>query len=310
MNNINFTLSKKNMNDKEKETEQGLNITKASGETVKFSESKLRNSLKHSGATKEQIDNVVMKISEKLYPGISTKKIYKFAYALLRGSSRPLAAKYHLKGALMELGPSGFPFEKYVGEILRYQGYNVNVSDFVQGQCVLHEVDVVATIDHQQLMIECKYHNLPGTVCDVKIPLYVHSRFKDVEAQWQKSSENNAFCYQGWVVTNTRFSDDAMQYGICAGLKLIGWDYPAKGSLKDMIDTLGLYPITCLTSLTKHEKKVLLDKGIVLCLELRNNQFLLEQARISQVRIERIMQETRQLCTHLNGSSKPIGTFS
>jgi len=283
---------------------QELLITKASGETAKFSESKLRNSLHHSGATNEQINNVVEEISDKLYPGISTKNIYKMAYKLLRGSSRPLAAKYNLKHAIMELGPSGFPFEKYVGEILRYQGYKVKVGEFVQGQCVQHEVDVIATVDHLQLMIECKYHNLPGTICDVKIPLYIHSRFKDIEAQWLRSSINKAISYQGWVVTNTRFSDDAIQYGICAGLKLIGWDYPAKGSLKNMIDTLGLYPITCLSSLTNHEKKILLAKRIVLCLELSNNQFLLEQMRISPARIETVMQEARQLCEHLNG----IGT--
>jgi hypothetical protein len=281
-----------------------LIITKASGEAAKFSESKLRSSLQHSGATKDQIDNVVDEISKKLYAGISTKKIYKMAYSLLQGSSRPQAAKYHLKSAIMELGPSGFPFEKYVGEILRHQGYRVSVGEFVQGQCVQHEVDVIAFVDHLQLMIECKYHNLPGTICDVKIPLYIHSRFKDVEAQWLKSSKNKAISYQGWVVTNTRFSDDAIQYGTCAGLKLIGWDYPAKGSLKDMIDKLGLYPVTCLTSLAKHEKKFLLEKKIVLCLELNNNQHLLEQARVSPARIDTVMQEVRQLCKHLNEIDK------
>lgn len=281
-----------------------LIVRKASGETAKFSESKLRSSLQHSGASTEQIDNVVESISDKLYPGISTKEIYKMAYKLLQGSSRPLAAKYNLKHAIMELGPSGFPFEKYVGEILRHQGYKVKVGEFVQGQCVQHEVDVIAVIDHLQLMIECKYHNLPGTICDVKIPLYIHSRFKDVEAQWLKSSTNNTTSYQGWVVTNTRFSNDAIQYGTCAGLALIGWDYPAKGSLKNMIDTLGLYPITCLTSLTKHEKKLLLEKKIVLSLEIINNQSLLEQMRISPARIETVMQEAKQLCKQLKGGGK------
>lgn len=282
-----------------------LIITKASGEPAKFSEGKLRRSLQHSGASNEQIDHVVEGIAKELYPGISTKKIYKIAYSLLRGSSKSLAAKYHLKGAIMELGPSGFPFEKYVGEILRYQGYKVKVGELVKGQCVQHEVDVIAVLDNLQLMIECKYHNLPGTICDVKIPLYIHSRFKDVEAQWLKSAKNKAMAYQGWVVTNTRFSNDAIQYGTCAGLKLVGWDYPANGSLKDMIDTLGLYPITCLTSLTRHEKEYLLEQKIVLCLELDNNgRVLLEQARVSPARIDNILREAKQLCAHLNGNGK------
>jgi hypothetical protein len=112
--------------------------------------------------------------------------------------------------------------------------------------------------------------------------------------------------YQGCVVTNTRFSDDALQYGTCAGLKLIGWDYPATGSLKDQIDALGLYPITCLTSLTKNEKQYLLDKKIVLCLELNDNPKLLERAGVKAARMETVLQETRQLCNHLaaNGTQK------
>ena len=280
-------------------------ITKATGQSERFSIKKLRESLMHSGAKNEQIDAITAEITNNLYTGISTKKIYEMAYKLLQDSSRPLAARYNLKRAIMELGPSGFPFESYVGEILRYQGYKTKVGEFVQGRCVQHEVDVIAFINQLQLMIECKYHNLPGTICDVKIPLYIHSRFKDVEAQWLKSSPKSAISYQGWVVTNTRFSDDAIQYGICAGLKLIGWDYPDKGNLKNMIDTSGLYPITCLTTLTKREKKMLLEKMVVLCRELNNeNKLLLEEMRISPARIETIMQEAKQLCSYLNGNVK------
>ncbi len=281
-----------------------LLITKASGETAIFSETKLRSSMQRAGATDEQIDRIIEELHNKLYDGISTKKIYRIAFNLLKGSSRHLAAKYHLKQAIMELGPSGYPFEKYIGEILKYQGYEVKVGEIVQGQCVQHEVDVIATIHQQQLMIECKYHNLPGIFCDVKIPLYIQARFKDVEAYWIKSQKQERKTYQGWVVTNTRFSNDALQYGNCAGLKLIGWDYPAKGSLKEQIDTLGLYPITCLTSLTKNEKQYLLDKKIVLCMELYRNEKLLTQLGLKSSRLSVASQEVNQLCKHLTTNKK------
>lgn len=279
-----------------------LLITKASGEIAKFSESKLRSSLQRAGASSDQIDGIIDGVTEKLYEGITTKKIYRLAFNLLKESSRHLAAKYHLKQAIMELGPSGYPFEKYIGEILRYQGYEIKVGVVVQGRCVQHEVDVIAQVDHQQLMIECKYHNQPGIFCDVKVPLYIHARFKDVETQWIQSQGQETKLYQGWVVTNTRFSSDAIQYGTCAGLKLIGWNYPAKGSLKDQIDTLGLYPITCLTSLTKNEKQDLLDKKIVLCKEIDQNRKLLEQIGVKPSRIDIILQETHLLCKHLTNN--------
>ena len=271
-----------------------LHITKASGKTAIFSEEKLKSSLQRVGASPDQINSVINEISDKLYQGITTKKIYRMAFSLLKESSRHIAAKYHLKQAIMELGPSGFSFEKYVGEILAAQQYSTNVGVTVQGKCVTHEIDVIAKRDHIQLMVECKYHNLSGMFCDVKIPLYIHARFNDVSSVWLKSS--NTLQYQGWLVTNTRFSSDAIQYGTCAGLKLIGWDYPLQGSLKEQIDTLALYPITCLTSLTKTEKQWLLDRRIVLCREMSNNDRLLEQLQIKSSRIDIIRQEIHQLC--------------
>jgi hypothetical protein len=279
-------------------------ITKASGEAAPFSADKLRISLGRAGAGEVEIERIVEEINNKLYEGISTKKIYRIAYNLLKESSRHLAAKYHLKQAIMELGPSGYPFEKYIGEILRYQGYKITVGEIVKGQCVNHEIDVIAEVDHQHFMVECKYHSQPGTFSDVKIPLYIQARFKDVEAQWLKLPGHGTKFHQGWVVTNTRFSSDAIQYGNCAGLHLLGWDYPAKRNLKDLIDTLGLYPITCLTTLSKTEKQHLLDRKIVLCKEICDNEQYLIQAGVQPTRIKAVLEESHQLCQHLVESGK------
>jgi len=279
-------------------------ITKASGEAAPFSPAKLKHSLEKAGASEIEIERIIEEISNRLYEGMSTKKIYRIAFNLLKESSRHLAAKYHLKRAIMELGPSGYPFEKYIGEILRYQGYKVSVGEIVRGQCVNHEIDVIAELDHKHFMIECKYHNQPGTFSDVKIPLYIQARFKDVESQWLKLPGHGTKFHQGWVVTNTRFSSDAIQYGNCAGLHMLGWDYPAKNNLKNLIDTLGLYPITCLTTLNKLEKQHLLDKKIVLCKEIIDHEQYLALAGIQSTRIKNILEEANQLCQHLNGNGK------
>lgn len=275
-----------------------ISIIKASGENVSFSSEKLKLSLERAGASEIEINKITEEVSRQLYEGISTKKIYRIAFNLLKECSRPMAAKYHLKQAIMELGPSGYPFEKYIGEILRYQGYKTTVGVVVQGKCVNHEIDVIAELDHHHFMIECKYHNEPGIFSDVKIPLYIQARFKDVEAQWLKLPDHATKFHQGWVVTNTRFSSDAIQYGNCAGLKLLGWDYPKNGSLKDLIDTLGLYPITCLTTLTKSEKQHLLERKIVLVNEICENKNYLVQAGLNSARINTVLKEGNQLCKH------------
>jgi hypothetical protein len=284
--------------------QKGILITKASGEKAYFDEDKLRHSLSKAGAEDFQIAEIISELVKELYDGISTKRIYHLAFDRLKNRSKHLAARYHLKQAIMELGPSGYPFEKFVGEILKYQGYSVEVGVIVKGKCVNHEVDVIALADHHHFMIECKYHNQRGIVCDVKIPLYINSRFKDVEAEWVRLPGHDKRSHQGWVVTNTKFSTDAIQYGNCAGLKLLGWDYPIKGSLKDLIDDLGLYPITCLTTLSKAEKQKLLDNKIVLCLELCENPKLLYDLGMNDLKVKRIKEEGHMLCKNLKTNGK------
>lgn len=163
-----------------------ITIIKANGEKVPFEIDKLKNSLKSSGASEEITQNIALKISKTLYEGMHTKEIYKKAFSMLRKTPSPTAAKYKLKKAIMQLGPTGFPFERYIAEILKYEGFNVKVGQIVKGHCVQHEVDVIAEKDNQHFMIECKFHSDSSRNCNVKIPLYIQSRFLDIEKQWKK----------------------------------------------------------------------------------------------------------------------------
>ncbi len=274
-------------------------ITKANGDIVPFSVDKLRRSLRNAGASEEAAGDVADEILRSLESGATTKKIYRQAFDLLKQTNRPVAARYRLKEAIMALGPSGFPFEKYFGEILKHQGYSVQVGQIVQGRCVTHEIDVIAEKDNDQIMVECKYHNQPGKVTDVKVPLYIRSRFLDVKDVWEEQPQNRSKVHQGWVATNTRFTGDALRYGLCKGMHMVSWDFPQKSSLKDQIDTLGLYPITCLTTLTSQEKRLLLEKNIVLCKELCRQPDWLAQIGVTSLRIEKTMEEGRFLCQTL-----------
>ena len=148
---------------------ENINITKASGEKVPFNIGKLKQSLLHSGASSNQANEISNEVIEMLVEGMSTRKIYKTAFRLLRNVSRPIAAKYKLKHAIMELGPSGFPFELFIAEILKQRGYKTQVGVVVKGHCVTHEIDVIAERDNHHFMIECKFHNRQGYSSDVKI---------------------------------------------------------------------------------------------------------------------------------------------
>ena len=271
-------------------------VKKASGELVEFDVTKLRHSLEKSGASETIITKILQEISDLLYEGITTKEIYSKAFSILRKSPAPIAARYKLKKAIYELGPSGFPFEKYVAEILKYEGFTTKVGVIVKGHCVNHEVDVVAEKGEKHFMVECKFHSDPGRNCDVKIPLYIQSRFLDVEAAWEKLKGHAAKYHQGWIVTNTRFTSDAIQYGKCSGLMLIGWDHPNRGSLKERINHSGLHPLTSLTTLSSAEKTRLLEKGFVLCMDLCKQPDLLKKAGIGPLRHQKILNEAQALC--------------
>lgn len=271
-------------------------ITKSSGEKVKFSIEKLRASLKRIGADKETIDQIIANVRDELYQGISTKEIYNRAFALLKKKKSYLASRYKLKKAIYELGPTGFPFERFVSAILKYSGYKTEVGKTLQGKCVKHEIDVIAHKKNETTIIECKFHSEQGPNCNVKIPLYINSRYNDVKTHWDANLKNGTTLTKGWLVTNTRFTEDALQYGNCCGLYLLSWDYPKDNGLKDRIDRLGLYPITVSTLLTNREKQFLLSRDTVLCRELLGDVFYLDHLGISEIRKEKILNEISQLC--------------
>ncbi|EPR73409.1 hypothetical protein ADIWIN_1439 [Winogradskyella psychrotolerans RS-3] len=273
-----------------------IDIIKYSGEKVKFSLDKLRVSLKRTGADDTIINQILDKVRDELYQGISTKEIYNRAFALLKKDKRCFASKYKLKKALYELGPTGFPFEHFVSAVLNYSGYKTEVGKILQGKCVSHEIDVIAHKNSESTLIECKFHSEQGLNCNVKIPLYINSRYQDVKANWNKNSKDNAALTKGWVVTNTRFTKDALQYGSCCGLYLLSWDFPSNNGLKDRIDRLGLYPITVSTLLNQREKQFLLSRSIVLCRDLINDKFYLDHLGVSETRKKKILNEISQLC--------------
>lgn len=273
-----------------------LHIIKASGEKVIFSIEKVANSLKKAGADEQVIQEILDQLKQELYEGISTKAIYNRAFNLLKKKNSLFASKYKLKNAIYELGPTGFPFERFVAAILKHSGYKVEIGKILQGNCVTHEIDVIAKKEDKTLWIECKFHNQQGRNCDVKTPLYVHSRFRDIE-NFIKSKKTNIQPFnEGWLATNTRFTTDAIQYAKCEDIFLLSWDLPKGNGLKDRIDHTGLYPITVSTLLTAREKQFLLSRDVVLCKELIKDNFYLDHLEISETRKTRILKEMEMLC--------------
>ena len=280
-----------------KSKERTFEIEKSSGTRVKFSLTKLKSSLRKSGADDEIIKQIVNTVRDELHQGISTKEIYNRAFALLKKKKSVYASKYKLKRAIYELGPTGFPFEQFVGAVLHYSGYQVEIGNIVKGKCVSHEVDIIAKKNGEYIIGECKFHNTQTNKCNVKVPLYIYSRYQDILAYYKENYDKASCPNVGWVVTNTSFTKEALAYGECMGLYMLSWNHPIGDSLKDRIDRLGLYPITVSTLLTNREKQFLLSRDIVLCRQLINDVFYLDHLGISENRKNKILTEIQLLAS-------------
>ncbi|HVS80067.1 MAG TPA: ATP cone domain-containing protein [Candidatus Paceibacterota bacterium] len=247
-----------------------ITIVKSTGEREAFDPSKLEASLVRAGASAIARTEIMSRVTRELRDGMTTAQIYRHAFSLLkRMAEHPVAARYSLRRAVMELGPAGFSFEKFVAEIFKEMGYSTKTDLIVRGGCVEHEVDVAAWTSKKLIFVEAKFHNSLGVKSDVKVALYVKARFDDLIGRtFDLGGERKLD--EGWLLTNTKFTTTAVEYGLCQGLRMIGWNYPDKGNLQDLIQESGLHPITSLTSLSNKEKSDLLKQGIVLARTLRD----------------------------------------
>ena len=246
-------------------------IKKASGQLEAFDERKLLQSLNVSGADEALAKEILAEIKAWLKPEVSTKKIYAKALGLLRQKTISAAGKYRVKEALMELGNSGHPFEIFIGEVFKKLGYEVEVGKIVTGKSITHEMDVIATKNKSQQLVECKFSQYDTRYVSIQVPLYVHSRVQDIIAYQKTLSEFRGFKFTGWVATNNRFSPDSLKYAQDYGLSLLSWNYPQDYCLRHLIDKYNIFPITILQSLHDREKEKLIANGIVTCNALFNS---------------------------------------
>lgn len=268
-------------------------IIKGDGSAEPFNEEKLRRSLHRAGANDKLIQTVLEEVEKKIEDRMTTNDIYRLAFSILHKNEHKKSVRYSLRRAVYDLGPSGFGFEKFVAEIFKAQGYHTKTDQIVQGYCVEHEVDVIAWDDVELLMCEAKFHNDIGMKSDLKVALYVKARMEDLgKMVYDDFGAPNRKMTEGWLITNTKFSQAAIQYGMCQNLKMVGWNFPQITNLHNMIELTQTVPLTVLNSLTSAEKQSLIERGIVLCKQLID-PYHLKAVGIDPLRIDKIMHEAK-----------------
>jgi hypothetical protein len=257
-------------------------VIKADEKEEDFNKDKLNTSLLKAGASDELSASAANEVDRQFKNHMNTDDIYNHTLYHIRKSDPMVALKYTLKRAIMSLGPDGFVFEKYVAKILEQNGYKTEMPQQVlSGFCVDHEVDIIAKIKEENIMIECKFHNISGNQSDIKTALYVNSRFLDLKKGWYHRNRNksdgnnnenkldNTYYLTGaWLFTNTKCTSDAIKYAKCSGMKITAWNYPENESLQFYIESKKLYPVTILSTLSENHKRKLFEKNILTIKEL------------------------------------------
>lgn len=266
-----------------------LKIKKKSGIKENFSQDKLRISLKYAGASEELARKIAQEVEAKCISGTSTYKIYALAFTRLKKISRTLASHYSIRKALLELGPDGYLFEVFIASLFESKGFKIELNQIKKGKCVNHEVDVIASKRDIKNFVECKFHNRQGTKNDLKVALYVKARSDDLFL----NKENKLTSF--WLISNTKFSKDAIDFAECSGLKLLGPTYPLTNSLLNWIKETRNHPISCLTRLKKGDLKKVLSHKIVNTDQLIKERVLLENIGLSKEQIDLIFEEIKNL---------------
>lgn len=268
-------------------------IVKADGTVEPFSRERLERSLARAGAAPRAAEEIAGRVAGSIASGASSKEIYRKAFTLLRQHARPVAARYALRRALLDLGPTGHPFEDFISHLFAREGWSVETRKMIAGRCVVHEVDFYAARAQEFMAAELKYHNDPGYKSDLKTALYVKSRFDDIFAC--DATLRTCPIDRGILITNTKFTSEAIKYAECAGVELLGWSYPAGAGLFERMSAARTYPITALTALEGREKRLLVAQGVIAADQLAERREALRALRLPPERIGRAIAEADAL---------------
>jgi len=270
-------------------------IVKADGTTEVFDPARLGVSLARAGAGEHTAERIAGAVSATMLPGASSKDIYSRAFAMLRKEARPVAARYALRRALLELGPTGHPFEDFVSHLFEKEGWQVETRKMIQGKGVQHEVDFYASHPKQNVFLaaELKYHNDPGYKTDLKVALYVKSRFDDILSC--DPALRACAIDRGLLVTNTKFTSEAIAYAQCSGVELLGWGYPIDDTLYMHMVRTKVFPITTLTTFSQSEKRLLIENGVIAVDEIIENRRRLDVLHLPSERVGEVLAEAEGL---------------
>ncbi len=217
------------------------------GEKEPFSFKKVFQSAKRAGASSALAKEIAAKIEKLAEPGIQTREIFTKVKQFLRQKDKKAGFRFSLREAMRKLGPSGFPFEKYIGEIFSVHGFEVKLNQKVKGKYANYEIDFIAKKKNLVYVGECKFKHRRGERVETSVALAFFAKIQDIK-QGGYLKRFGGCKIKPIIITNAKFSSQVKKYARGVGIELLGWNYPKNKGLEKMIEKEKLYPITILPS--------------------------------------------------------------
>ena len=270
-----------------------IKVVKFNGEKEPFSKNKVYNSAMRAGASSSLARSISAEIEKEAYQDMSTAEIFRKVKDKLKKQNFKSALRFSLKDAMKKLGPAGFLFEDFVRKVLSRYGMEVKNSMILQGKCSRHEIDFLAERENNVYIGECKYRNNAGDKIDVNVCLKSFAILDDIKNSGRFKDREVIF----WVVTNSKFTDEAIRYSSCKKIELLGWNYPKDNGLEGMVEGRKLYPVTILPSFKGYLAEALKRERIMLVediLSLNMDKFV-KRANIPGKQMESLIIEAEIL---------------
>lgn len=276
-----------------------LYVINSKGEKELFSFEKVYSSARRVGASPTLAKEIAGVIKKEVFSGIKTSDIFKKVRRLLSRKIPKSSLRFSLKEGMRKLGPTGFPFEKYVGEIFKRLGFKVKINQYLPGFCIRsYEIDFLAQKDKLIHIGECKYRNLAGERVHSRDALVNFARFVDIlNGSYFKSKKYRNFKIKTMMVTNTKLTSRATDYSRCMNVELLGWRTPKNKGLECIIEEQKLYPITILPSLKGRLRDILVSKKMMLVKDILkiDPQKFAKQFKISMKSLGPLIKEAKIL---------------
>jgi Holliday junction resolvase-like predicted endonuclease len=241
-------------------------VTKANGYKQPFDRNKVVQTCLRMGASPQVADKVAGMVERRLYAGISTREILQLTFRFMRKYKPTVKHLLDLRKGLSMMEPKP-EFETYIRALLANSGYEVESNRILRGKCGEHEVDSIAKKDGVTYFVEVKHHYSYHTLTGLDESRIAQAILEDANDGYLLGMSTLKID-RAMIVTNTRYSDHAIQYGSCKNILQVGWSSPHTLGLRDMVQNSALYPLSCLRGIKYETRMRLVNSGIVLVKQL------------------------------------------